>query len=59
MKEIATQQGFQTTALLSSEALKERVVKEISDAAGKLESGDIMWVSFAGHGIRVFRWVRR
>lgn len=53
MQAIATQQGFQTTTLLSPEALKERVVKEISDAAGKLESGDIMWVSFSGHGVRV------
>lgn len=53
MQAIALSQGFQTTTLLSEEARYERVVKEISEAAEELSSGDIMWVSFAGHGVRV------
>lgn len=54
MQAIAIEQGFGTTrTLLSKEALYERVVEEISVAAVELESEDIFWVSFAGHGVRV------
>ena len=47
---IATAQGFQATKLLGNAATREAVTQAIFQASTTLVAGDILWVSFAGHG---------
>lgn len=53
MSRIAEQQGFEATILATEEATAARVEKEIQSAAQKLESGDIFFLTYAGHGSQV------
>ena len=50
MKQIAVSKGFNATALLTKEATSDKVIKAINDAAQSLESGDIFFLTYSGHG---------
>ena len=50
MQTIAKQQGFDTKVLLTTSATAAEVTKSISDAARQLKGGDILFVSYSGHG---------
>jgi len=51
MKEIAEAQNFEeTTVLLNEEANRESVTTAIANAAEKLKSGDMLFLSYSGHG---------
>lgn len=47
---IAISRGFQVKTLLTQEATREKVVREISDAAANLRKDDIFMLSYSGHG---------
>jgi hypothetical protein len=50
MKTIADSRGFSSTLIRTKEATAERVLGEIREAAKKLEGGDILLLTYAGHG---------
>jgi hypothetical protein len=50
MKEIAENQGLIVETLLTAQATRERVLAELDDLAGRLMSGDLLVVSYSGHG---------
>jgi len=50
MHDIAQQKGFTSQVLRSNEATSSAVKTAILKAAEELESGDIFWISYAGHG---------
>ena len=51
MKEIAEAQNFESsTVLLNEEGTRDAVTKAIADASEKLESGDMLFISYSGHG---------
>jgi hypothetical protein len=50
MQAIAKKNKFTTTLLISGEAERASVIKNISDAAKKLDTGDFFLVSYSGHG---------
>lgn len=50
MANIARAKGFEPTILSTEEATAKRVLKEYEDALDALESGNIFFVTFAGHG---------
>jgi hypothetical protein len=51
MKEIAEAQNFDTsTVFLNEEATRDVVSKAISSAAKELVSGDMLFISYSGHG---------
>ena len=50
MQAIATSQGYTTTTLLTSQATSAAVISEIVNAANTLESGDILLLTYSGHG---------
>jgi metacaspase-1 len=53
MEAIAEANAFETQKLLTSDAKAEAVIEAIAAAAGRLESGDILFVSYSGHGGQV------
>jgi hypothetical protein len=53
MKALATSMGFQPSMLLTDEATVEAVSESIKEAAGKLKSGDIFFLTYSGHGGQV------
>jgi len=53
MASIARAKRMTPTVLLTSEATRERVLKAIRSAAGKLKKGDLFFLSFSGHGGQV------
>ncbi len=53
MQAVAESQGFESHLLLSEEATADAVVGAISSAAKELESGDILLLTYAGHGGQV------
>jgi metacaspase-1 len=53
MQGIAEAKGFESTILLTQEATAERVTAAIRDAAGQLEAGDILFLTYSGHGGQV------
>lgn len=53
MKSIAEAQGFDTTLLLSKEATRTAVKKEIASAAQTLVAGDYFLLTYSGHGGQV------
>ena len=53
MRDIAQQQGFETSILETSSATRDAVLKALKDAATKLVEGDILFVSYSGHGGQV------
>jgi metacaspase-1 len=53
MAAIAKKQKFNVKTLLTKAATRSAVLKEISDAATALKSGDIFMLSYSGHGGQV------
>jgi hypothetical protein len=53
MQTIATSAGFTPTILLTQEATAQAVTDRIQSVAGELESGDIFFVTYSGHGGQV------
>jgi hypothetical protein len=53
MRKIAADQGFQSTTLLTEQATRRQVLDKLADLAGKLKSGDLLVVSYSGHGGQV------
>ena len=53
MTRIAGERGFETTTILTPDATTDAVASAISDAAGKLEAGDIGFFTYSGHGGQV------
>ena len=54
MEFLAKKQGFQTTKLLTTQASANAVQDRLLDAAKRLSSGDIFFVTYSGHGGQVF-----
>lgn len=50
MSAIATNAGFTTKVLLTNQATRSSVLNELAQAAQQLKSGDILMVSYSGHG---------
>jgi hypothetical protein len=53
MKAIADKQGFASQLLLTQQATSEAVISSIKSAAQELQAGDILFLSYAGHGGQV------
>lgn len=53
MESLAQSRGFETTKLLTQEATADAVTQAIESAAGELEPGDILFLSYSGHGGQV------
>lgn len=53
MARIAQERNFETTTILTADATTDEVAKAIGDAAGKLEKGDILFLTYSGHGGQV------
>jgi hypothetical protein len=53
MAEIAESQGFSTESLLTKAATRQNVVSALSKAASGLKTGDILMLSYSGHGGQV------
>lgn len=53
MQALAEAQGFTTRLLLTEQATSQNVIEAINQAAEGLESGDILFLSYAGHGGQV------
>jgi len=53
METLAKSRGFETSKLLNDEATADAILAAIEDAAGRLEPGDIFFVSYSGHGGQV------
>jgi metacaspase-1 len=50
MRDLADAQGYDCTLLLDEEATSAAVIKALGGAAAKLKSGDIMVLTYSGHG---------
>lgn len=50
MQTIADSQNFESTLLLTEEATRDNVKKAIKTASEELEAGDILFLSYSGHG---------
>jgi len=50
MERIASSQGFKTKLLLSGKATRKNIIFSIRDAAKRLSTGDIFYLSYSGHG---------
>lgn len=50
MQLIAKSQNFKTSLLLREKATRLNILKSINQAANKLKSGDIFYISYSGHG---------
>ena len=53
MERIATERNFESTTILTGDATADEVTSAISDAAGKLAEGDILFLTYSGHGGQV------
>jgi hypothetical protein len=53
MEKLAADKGFETQKLLTKKATSKAVTSAIEDAGGKLEGGDILLLSYSGHGGQV------
>lgn len=53
LRDLAITSGFETKLLLTQMATREHVYEEIQKAANKLESGDIYFIYYSGHGGQV------
>ncbi|HEU5065270.1 MAG TPA: caspase family protein [Gaiellaceae bacterium] len=53
MARIASDKDFEGTTILTAKATADAVKSAIGDAAGKLEKGDILFLSYSGHGGQV------
>lgn len=50
MQEIADSQNFESTLLLTEEATRDNVKNAIQEASEQLEEGDMLFLSYSGHG---------
>src|SRR6185503_10044779 len=53
MRTIASSLGYESTLLLTDEATSTNVMKALSTAAEDLNAGDILLLTYAGHGSQV------
>lgn len=53
MTAIAAARGFTTTTLLNEQATSATVLDALDNAAGRLSAGDILLVTYAGHGAQL------
>jgi hypothetical protein len=53
MQSLAVAQGFQTTLMLDEGATSDAVIGAIAGAASTLKSGDILLLTYSGHGSQV------
>jgi hypothetical protein len=53
MARIAASRDFETTTILTDDATADAVTSAITDAAGKLASGDELFLTYSGHGGQV------
>ena len=53
MQAIAEGKGFESTIMLSKEATAEAVTEAIQQAAGELDKGDLLFLTYSGHGGQV------
>jgi metacaspase-1 len=53
MESLAQGRGFETTKLLTGDATAEAILSSIQSAASELESGDIFFITYSGHGGQV------
>lgn len=53
LQAVAESKGFESALLLSREATAEKVSGEIERAAAELERGDMLFLSYSGHGGQV------
>jgi metacaspase-1 len=53
MARIASDKDFEGTTILTPKATADAVKSAIGDAAGKLEKGDILFLTYSGHGGQV------
>ena len=53
MARIANARDFDSTTILTADATADAVTSAIADAAGKLESGDELFLTYSGHGGQV------
>jgi hypothetical protein len=50
MSDIAKSEGFSVTTLLTKTGTRSRVIKEVTNAAKSLKTGDIFLLTYSGHG---------
>src|ERR1044072_2136734 len=50
MNALAIEQGYEAALLLTREATADAVKEAISGAAARLNGGDILFLSYSGHG---------
>lgn len=53
MEKLAADKGFETTKMLTKEATSQAVMSAIEDAGSKLAGGDILLLTYSGHGGQV------
>jgi Caspase domain/Putative peptidoglycan binding domain len=53
MRDLAQAQGFRTRQLLDSAGTSTAIIAAVQEAARTLQSGDIFWISYSGHGSQV------
>jgi metacaspase-1 len=53
MQELAEANGFQTQKLLTKDATADALLAGVKDAGGKLRAGDILLLTYSGHGGQV------
>jgi hypothetical protein len=53
MTALAQSQGFSTTTLLDRDGNAQNIIDSIRDAAGRLRTGDIFMLTYAGHGSQI------
>lgn len=53
MHDLAAGQGFKGQIFLNEQATRENAIRSINQAAATLKSGDILFVSYSGHGSRI------
>jgi metacaspase-1 len=53
MEAIAREKGFETRLILTPDATADAVTAAIRDAAGELAEGDLMFLTYSGHGGQV------
>lgn len=54
MKAVADSLGYSSTILTDSQATSTRVIQEIANAAQSMRPGDILLISYSGHGGQVY-----
>lgn len=53
LQAVADSLGYESTLITDQDGTSYRVLQELSDAAEELSGGDILWISYSGHGGQV------